>query len=196
MKMNNSNLSNSELLVLAVLIKIQVSSGYKLNSIIKKENFNKLFQIGQTSVYKALNNLEKKQLAKSKIERQKTGKGAIPINYFPTKEGERLLEKEIVDALSFSNIFEERFDIALLFSDLVPSTIRMMSLKKRRGHLHENLESLLDDDSVPNIEYKKEYEQERMKSEIALIDSILQNMERQAQKDKVKSKITTKLVTK
>lgn len=106
-------LSNTELILLILINDHEEISGYQLNSIIEKYGYREWAGVGTTSIYVGLKNIEKKSLAKSKLDYHKTTKGPVGKLYSITKSGKEMLKNEISSGLSETREHDKRFKIAI-----------------------------------------------------------------------------------
>jgi len=124
-------LSNTELILLILINEHEEISGYKLNSIIEKYGYREWAGVGTTSIYVGLKNIEKKSLAKSKLDLNKTTKGPVGKLYSITKSGEEILKNEISSGLSQTREYDKRFKIAISGMDYLKNQEISDLLSKR-----------------------------------------------------------------
>jgi|GEM_PF-1178471 len=201
MKLNKDIITNIEFLLLEFIFNRKEISGYSIDQEIKKKKIREWMNIGTTSIYLSLKKLKQKKFIKSKINHNKKGKGGLPIIYKITEKGKRFLEKELIKVLSGAYESDVRFDIALLESSLVPSTIKILSLKKRKQILIQKkseLESMLSAIDMQNFESQLliNHKIDKIGSEINFVDKLIEIINGIEKKIKREKRITTSLIAK
>lgn len=130
-------LANGEFVLLQIIFDKTLVSGYEINQLIKERGYKEWADMGTTSIYVGLNKLRKKQLVNSYIDTAKRGRGPIPRKFEITAEGKKVLQQEIIEALSSTREREFRFDLALAAISFVTEEEAVAALKKRKDFLTE-----------------------------------------------------------
>ncbi len=112
-------ISNTELILLILINEHKEISGYQLNSVIEKYGYREWAGVGTTSIYAGLKNIEKKGLARGKLDYKKTTKGPVGRLYSVTNSGKEILKAEISSGLSETRENDKRFKIAVSGMDFL-----------------------------------------------------------------------------
>lgn len=135
-------LTNVEFILLQIICERTKVSDYEINCLLIEGGYQEWIDIGTTSVKGGLNNLTKKQFVNSCVVTAKSGKNPMPQQYQITNEGKKLLQQEIISALSFSRDRDDRFNLALVAISLVATEDVIVALKKRKNFLLEVAERI------------------------------------------------------
>lgn len=137
------NLSNSDVIVLLVLQKYPLSSGYKIRQVIRKYVSDLVFRPGQTSIYMSLNTLRHFDFVSQALHHLKSGKGPIPYLYKLTSQGERVLKNNLIHRLSNCDMPYDDFDIGLNGIDVLTEREYISALELRRLSLLSRAQQIL-----------------------------------------------------
>jgi DNA-binding PadR family transcriptional regulator len=137
MKEDAMKLTNMEFMLLQITCERTAVSDYEINRLVRERGYQDWVDIGTTSVDGGLNNLSKKQLVNSCVDTTKSGKSLMPQKFEITNEGKKLLQQEIIAALSSSRERDYRFDLALAAIPLVTTEEVVTALEQRKDFLAE-----------------------------------------------------------
>lgn len=124
-------ISNAEYALLMIIIEKKNASGYEINEIIQSRGFYEWADIGTTSIYNGLKKLEKKGLAQSKLDVQKSGKGPVGYKFHITEKGYELFSEETIMGLSRSRERERFFALAMAGSSILNNETIDLCLNER-----------------------------------------------------------------
>ncbi|NPV01504.1 MAG: PadR family transcriptional regulator [Brevinematales bacterium] len=139
MKYINDPVSNVEFMLMEIIAECREISGYEINTFVEGRGYREWADIGTTSIYVGLEKLNKKGLASSRVDLEKTGKGPLPKLYSLTGEGFALLKHSVLDALSSGGSRGGRFDLGLSGMPLLSTAETLSSLEKRREKISRSL---------------------------------------------------------
>jgi DNA-binding PadR family transcriptional regulator len=130
-------LTNVEFMLLQITCERREVSSYEINHLVKERGYKEWTDIRTASLGVALKKLNKKQLVKSYIDTTMQGSDPMPRKYEITNEGKKLLQQEIIAALSSSRERDYRFDLALAAIPLVTTEEVVAALEQRKKFLTE-----------------------------------------------------------
>jgi DNA-binding PadR family transcriptional regulator len=117
------NITNSEFILMILIIENKEISGYKMNILIEERGYREWAGIGSTSIYKGLKRLENLGFICSSLDVHKTTKGPIGKKYKITRFGKKQLSEELKSGLSGTKGQNQRFKIALSGIDLLENSV-------------------------------------------------------------------------
>jgi DNA-binding PadR family transcriptional regulator len=142
MKYINDSVSNAEFMLMEIIAECREISGYEINTFVEARGYREWADIGTTSIYVGLEKLNKKGLARSRVDFEKTGKGPLPKLYSLTGEGFALLKNSVFDALSSGGSRGGRFDLGLAGMPLLDNGEIIDALSKRRDAISHALDGV------------------------------------------------------
>lgn len=179
-------LSNSEFILMQIIYDRDMISGYEINQLIKARGYREWADMGTTSIYAGLNNLNKRKLVTSYIDVDKQGRGPVPKKFEVTAAGKKVLQQETLEALSSTRERDFKFDLALAAIPHVPKEEVLTALQQRKAFLTEVADSIkqkfedLKKQQLPvNLQALYWHPLILIKNEIEFMDSLLQDLEKQ-----------------
>ena len=134
-------LSSKEFLLLGIVPNEEGISGKTLNKYIKERNVKVWADIGFSSIYYLLNQMEKKRYLKSEYEKSESLEGGAPQKLYKiTKLGHKLLKQTVIDYFNKSNINYKDMNLALAASHVFSKNEFLKVLKECRKKLKLRLE--------------------------------------------------------
>ncbi|CUH97226.1 hypothetical protein P22_3353 [Propionispora sp. 2/2-37] len=177
-------LTNTEFIILQIIYERQEVSGYDIDQWIKERGYREWADIGTTSIYTGLTKLGKKRLISSYLDTAKYGsKGPLPRKFSITAAGKKLLQEEILAALSSSRERDYRFDLAFAAIPLVATEEVVAALEQRKIFLAETAKRVnttfkeQGGQALPlNLQAMFRHPLLHIQSEIAFVDTLLQEL--------------------
>ena len=174
-------LTDVEFILLHILDEREEACGYEINRWIREQDCPEWTGAGSTAVYLGLNKLRKKRLVHSSIDTAKQGQGPLPRKFTINGEGRRVLQQEILAALSTVRDRDSRFDLAVAALGSVTATEAATALAKRKHLLAakaEDVKALFvargGKRLPPHLHPLFRHSLSHMKSETAFINMLLQ----------------------
>lgn len=115
--------------------------GYEINSIIEERKMKNWTKIGFSSIYKALNVLEKKKIIESRYEKQ-FGSPKRKIYYIKDSEKE-FVHEMIIEALKSSESNYNNFSIGMAFSNLLTTEEIYEAIEEHKKGLEERRNNII-----------------------------------------------------
>lgn len=178
-------LSNTEFILLQIIYDKEMVSGYEINQLIKARGYREWADMGTTSIYVGLNNLNKRKLVTSYIDVDKQGKGPVPKKYEMTEEGKKVLQQETLEALSSTRERDFKFDLALAAIPHVPKEAVLAALQQRKSFLTEvadginqKFEDLKKKQLPVNLQALYWHPLILIKNEMEFMDSLIEDLEK------------------
>ena len=151
----------STYLAVLTLIGAGAKYGYEINQILEERGYRNWVDIRFSSIYKALKELEGKELIrgqKSDTKMQQSKK-----TYSITRKGSRLLREQVVHCLIDPPKANSLFDLGISAISQLTKDEAVESLKKRIDNLGEQIRFLGDNvESIKNLEWIRESDPERI----------------------------------
>lgn len=143
--------------------------GYEIDMILEKRNYRNWVDIKQSSVYKALNELEKRGL----VEGRKAKKALRPSKkiYSLTRKGERHLRDQIIRCLSKPPAPKSLFDLGMSAISLLTKEEALDALRSYIKELDSRLSFLgANVDAIENLKSIRESAPDRMVGDMKASD--------------------------
>jgi DNA-binding PadR family transcriptional regulator len=151
----------STYLAVLSLIGAGAKYGYEINKILEERGYRNWVDIRFSSIYKALKELEGKEL----IRGQKSDTKMRPSKktYSITRKGSRILREQVVHCLINPPKANSLFDLGISAISQLTKDEALESLKKRIDNLGEQIRFLGDNvESIKNLEWIRESDPDRI----------------------------------
>ena len=123
--------SNAELILLEIIYEKGPISGYSIGKLVAERGYREWADIGSTSIYRGLSNLESGGMLVSENDNSKNGKGPMPRIFKISRAGLEMLAGSVASALAESGESDKRFDIGVAGMAAVGFSPASTLLKRR-----------------------------------------------------------------
>jgi DNA-binding PadR family transcriptional regulator len=176
------NLTNGEMALLSLLAEMPMH-GYQIESLIEARGMRNWAEIGFSSIYYALNKMEKSGLVESHTQPEE-GRPARRV-YKLTDLGRQVLTSAEYQRLSQPHPFSADFSLALACLPLLPSEQQITALNERVQHLQgqeQQLQGKWQQDQpgmAAHVNHLFDYSLAQMRAERAWVENFIQIIQSQ-----------------